>query len=225
MVLAAMLLRFPGAQLGQQLLLQRDGLLHGGQDGGPIQLLPRSGEDGGSGVELSEEGYRPVQLVLGQSTGAGKEDGSSGFHLIFIELTKVLQVGPHLGGVDHSDKAVELQFGNLGGGIFHRGHHVGQLAHTGGFDEDAVGVELCLHVLQGLGEVTYQGAADASGGHLGDLHAGVFQEAAVNADLAKLIFNEHQLLAGVGPVQQFLDQGGFPGPQKAGDDIDLGHSG
>ena len=34
------------------------------------------------------------------------------------------------------------------GGVLHRHDHVGQLAHAGGLDEDAVRVELSLHVLQ-----------------------------------------------------------------------------
>ena len=31
-----------------------------------------------------------------------------------------------------------------------------------------------------------------------DLHAGILQETAVDADLAELVFNEHQLLALIG---------------------------
>lgn len=42
------------------------------------------------------------------------------------------------------------------GGVLHRHDHVGQLAHAGGLDEDAVRVELSLHVLQRLVEVPHQ---------------------------------------------------------------------
>ena len=84
-------------------------------------------------------------------------------------------------------------------------------------------MELSLHVLQRLVEVPHQGAADAPGGHLADLDAGLLQKAAVDADLAELVLDEHQLLAGEGLGQQLLDEGGLAGPQEAGDDVDLGH--
>ncbi|SCJ73638.1 Uncharacterised protein [uncultured Blautia sp.] len=70
-------------------------------------------------------------------------------------------------------------------------------------------MELSLHVLQRLVEVPHQGAADAPGGHLADLHAGLLQKAAVNADLAELVLDQHQLFAGKGLRQQLFDKSGF----------------
>jgi len=84
-------------------------------------------------------------------------------------------------------------------------------------------VELSLHVLQRLVEVPHQGAADAPGGHLADLHAGLLQKAAVNADLAELVLDQHQLFAGKGLRQQLFDKSGLAGAKEAGDNINFGH--
>ena len=63
-----------------------------------------------------------------------------------------------------------------------------------------------LHdLVQGLAEVPHQGAADAAGVHLGDLDAGLLEEAAVNADLAELVFDQHDLLALQGVLQQLFN--------------------
>ena len=75
----------------------------------------------------------------------------------------------------------------------------------------------------GLAEVPHQRAADAPGVHLGDLHPGVLEEAAVNADLTELVFDENDLLPLQGLVQQLFDECGLSGPQKAGDHVDFCH--
>ena len=51
--------------------------------------------------------------------------------------------------------------------------------------------------LQRSTEITYQRAANAALVHLCYLYAGVLHEAAVNANLAELILDKHQLLTGV----------------------------
>ena len=79
------------------------------------------------------------------------------------------------------------------------------------------------HLFQGGAEVAHQGAADAAGVHLGDLHSGVLQEAAVNADLAELVLDEHVLLALEGLAEELLDEGGLAGSQETGDNVDLRH--
>ena len=58
-------------------------------------------------------------------------------------------------------------------------------------------MELLEHLRQSLAEITYQRAANAALVHLCYLYAGVLHEAAVNANLAELILDKHQLLTGV----------------------------
>ena len=80
-----------------------------------------------------------------------------------------------------------------------------------------------MDLAQGLVKVAHQRAADAAGGHLADLHAGILQETAVDADLAKLVFNEHQLLALIGLAEHLLDERGLTGAQKARYNVDFCH--
>ena len=84
--------------------------------------------------------------------------------------------------------------------------------HAGGLDDDAVGGVVGQHLLQGGAEVAHQGAADAAGVHLGDLHTGVLEKTAVDADLAELVFDEDDLLTVEGLVQQLFDESGLAGP-------------
>ena len=81
-----------------------------------------------------------------------------------------------------------------------------------------------LHILQCRGKVAHQGAADAARGHLRNLHAALLQKAAIDADLAELVFNKHQLLALEGLFQQFLNEGGLTCTQETGNNIDFCHS-
>ena len=80
-----------------------------------------------------------------------------------------------------------------------------------------------MDLAQGLVKVAHQRAADAAGGHLADLHAGILQEAAVDADLAKLVFNEYQLLTLIGLAEHLLDERGLTGAQKARYNVDFCH--
>ena len=210
-----------GPDVGQQLLGQGVAL-HGPPDLRPGELVPGGGDDGGGGVVLPEQGHRGVQLVLAHAGGAAEQDGPGALHLVVEELAKVLHVHLALGGVDHGDEAAQLHGDLLAGGL-NGPDHVGQLAHAGGLDDHPVGGIGGDDLLEGLAEVAHQRAADAARVHLGDLDARVLEEAAVDADLAELIFDEHQLLALVDLLQQLADQRGLARPQKAGDDVDLGH--
>ena len=212
-----------GPHLRQQFVCQGD-LLNGGEDGLAVQRVPGSGEDGGVRVFLPEHAGGGLQLLLAQLLGPGEDDGAGVFNLIVVELAEILHVDPHLGGVGHGDEAVQLQFRGLGGGVLHGHDHVGELSHAGGLNEDAVRVELGGHVLESLVEVPHQGAADAAGGHLGNLDAGLLQKAAVNADFAELVFNEDQLFPLERLRQQLFDEGGLARPQEARDNVNFRHS-
>ena len=199
-------------------------LFHRGEDGLAGELIPGGGEDGGVGVLLPQQGHGGLQLLLAQLLGTAEDDGAGGLDLVVVKLAEVLHVDLHLGRVGHGDEAVELHVGLVLHGVLHGHDHVAELAHAGGLDEDAVGVELVLHLDEGLVEVAHQGATDTARGHLADLHAGLLQEAAVDGDLAELIFDQHQLFALIGLGQQLFDQSGFARAQEAGHDVDFCHS-
>ena len=215
--------RVLGLHPGQQLVGQRN-LLDGAEDGLAVQYVPGGGQDGGAGVLLPQQGHGGLQLLLAQLLRPAEDDRPGGLDLVVVELAEVLHVDLDLGGVGHGDEAVQLHVRHVLHGVLHRHDHVAELAHAGGLDEDAVGVELLVYLLQRLVEVAHQGAADAAGGHLTDLHAAVLQKAAVDADLAELVLDEHQLLALERLRQQLLDQGRLARAQKAGYDVDFCHS-
>ena len=186
--------------------------LHGGEDLRPGELVPGGGEDGGLGVLLPQQSDGSVQLVLVDLLSAGQDDGAGVLHLVVEELAEVLHIHLGLGGVHHGDKAVQMQVGALGLDPLHGGHHVGQLAHPGGLDDNAGGGVVGQHLLQGRAEVAYQGAADAARVHLGNLHPGVLEKAAVNADFTEFVLNEDDFFPLKALIQQLLDEGGLAGP-------------
>ena len=169
----------------------------------------------------AQQGHNILQLLFGHAGGTGQDDTAGVFDLIVEELTEVLHIHFALVGVGHRGKAVEdgvLHLQALNGT-----DDVGQFAHAGGLDQNAVGMVLLQHLTQGLAEIAHQAAADAAGVHLGDLDAGILQETAVNADLAELILDEHQLFALIGLLNELFNQRSLTCAQKTGKNIDLGH--
>ena len=209
-----------GGQLGQ-LGLEGVLLLHGLQDLLAGELLPGGGDDGGHLVVFPQESHHVPELFVLHPRRAAEDDGAGVLDLVVEELTEVLHIHFALGGVGHGGEAVED--GVLHLQVFDGPDDVGQLAHAGGLDEDAVGVILLHHLAQGPAKVAHQAAADAAGVHLGDLDAGILEEAAVDADLAELIFDEDELFPLIGLADELLDQGRFARAEEAGENIDLCH--
>ena len=210
MVIVVVMLAADGAyvlflQLGQS-CGQGVPSLDGGQQLAAGELIPGGGHHQSLGIVLLQQGHGGVQPDLGNAVGAAEHDGRGVFHLIVEELTEVFHIHLALGGVHHGDQGVELDIRRAALDGF---GHVGQLAHAGGLDEDAVRGEFFHHLGQGLREIAHQRAADAAGAHLPDLDARVLQEAAVDGDIAEFVFDQHQLLAGVGFGDELLDQGGL----------------
>ena len=201
--------------------LQRVPALHGVQDLPAVQLAPGGGDNDGTGVFLPQQLHGLVDFLLAHAAGAAEDEAAGGGHLVVIELPEVLHIHLHLGGVHHGDEAVDHHLAVLA--ALHGGHHIRELAHPGGLDEDAVGGVLLLHLPEGGAEVPGEGAADAPGVHLVHMDARVLQKAPVNADLAKLVLYQHQLLALIGLRDELFDQRRFARAQKTGKNIDLGH--
>ena len=195
---------------------------HGLQDLLTGQLVPCGGHDGSGGVLLAQHGDRSGDLLFAGGLGAAEQDAACVADLVVVELAEVLHIHLHLVHIGHGDKAVQLHIQMLGH-AFHSAGHIGELAHAGGLDDDAVGVVLLHHLLQGGAEVAHQRAADAAGVQLVDLDAAFLQKAAVNADLAELVLDQHHLLADKGLFDELFDQGSFTGTKEAGENIDFGH--
>ena len=186
------------------------------------QVIPGCGDDGCHTVVLPEHGHCGIQLSLGNGIGTGQNDGRSSLHLVVVELAEVLHIHLDLARIGNRYRVAQ---GNLVVGHFvHRADDVGQLAHTGGLNENPVRVILLDDLLQSLAEVTHQRAADAAGVHLGNVDTRILEETAVNADFAELVFNQHQLLSLVAFGNQLFDQSRLAGSQKSGKNIDFCHS-
>ena len=203
-----------------QRLLQGVAVLDGVPELPAAQLRPGGGDDHRAGIALPQQGDGGLEPVLRDAAGAAQDDGPGVAHLVVVELPEVFDVHLCLGRVaDH------------GGGVhFHALHplhgadDVAELAHAAGLDQDAVGVVLLHHLMQRLGEIAHQGTADAAGVQLVHPDARLGQKAAVDADLAELVLDQHQLLALIGLGDQLLDERGLTRPQKAGKNVNFCHN-
>ena len=204
-----------------QLLCQGSIAFHSLQQLISGQLLPRCGYDGSLRIALTEQGDRPIQLLPVDAVRTGKDNSLGGFHLVIIKLAKITHIDLDLGGIYHRHRVSQCHL--FTGKLLHCAHHIRQLAHTGRLDQDPVRGILLQHLLQCLTEIANQTAANTAGVHLRDLDACLLQKTAVNADLTKLIFDQHQLLTLVAFLDQFFDQRSFTCTQKAGINIDLCH--
>ena len=213
-VMVVMVLMLHALHLGPQAVF-----LHGLLDLGAVQLGPGRGDQTRVVVEPLEQFNRFQDLGIFGGVGTAHDDQVGIGHLVVEELAEVAHVHLCLARVHHGDLGADLRALDP----LHSGGNVGELAHAGRLDDDAVGGKILHDLLQRLGEVAHQSAADAAGIHLGDLHTGVFQEAAVYGDLAELIFDQDQLLAFVTLGDQFADQRSLARAQKAGINVDLRH--
>ncbi len=206
---------------GVELSRKGGGLLHGREDLRAGQIVPRGSDDDRLGVLFPQKGYGVGDLLLGAGLGVAENDGACVLDLVVVELTEVLHIHLALVGIGNGGVAVEHHVVREHG--LHRANDVRELANARGLDEDAVRSVLRHYLCQSLGEVAYQGAADAAGVHLVDGDTGILQEAAVDADLAELVLDEDDFLSGVGFGQELFDKGSLTGSQKAGEYIDFGH--
>ena len=161
------------------------------------------------------------QLGLAHALGAAEDDGAGVLHLVAPELAEVLHVHARPGGVDHRGEAAGDEVGVAQ--ILHGAYHVGELAHAAGLYQHAVGAVFGLDLLQSLGKIADQAAADAAGTHLAYLYSGLFEEAAVHGNFAELVLYEHQLFALVGLGYELLYQRCLARAEKTGKNIDFGH--
>ena len=172
-------------------------------------------------VVLTEHSNCRIQFLLWDAVSTGENNRTGSFNLVVIELTKVLHIDLYLAGIYHSNGTIQHDI--LIGDLFNGSHHIGQLAHAGGFNDNSIRVIICNYLIQRLSKVTYQTTADATGIHFGNIDTCILQKATVYADFAKLIFNENQFLACITFCNHFFDQCCFSCSQEAGVYINFSH--
>ena len=183
------------------------------------QLIPGRCDDGCLLVVLAQHCHSSIQFGLRHRIGAGQNDGRCGFNLIVVELAEVLHIDFHLTAVHNSHSIAQSDL--ISHNLLHSTNDIGQFAHTGGFNDNAVRIVLLNNLSQSLAEIAHQRAADTAGVHFSDIDAGILQETAIDADLAEFIFDENQLLSLIGLLNHFLDKGGLTCTQKTGIDINF----
>ena len=193
--------------------------LHGLQQLCAGKILPGSRYHRCIGIVLPQQRNGCIQLCLGNHIRTGKDDRFGGFDLIVIELAEILHIHLDLAGINHSDGTAQRNC--IIGHLFHSCDHIGKLANAGGLDDDPIRSILIDHLGQSLAKITHQGAANTAGIHLGNVNAGILQKSAVNANLTKFVFDQHQFFPLISLRDHFFDQCCLAGAQKAGINIDF----
>ena len=199
--------------------LQRVGALDCLQNLLAVELVPGGRDNDGLGVALPQQGQGGFQLFGADAAGAAEHDGPRVADLVVVEFAEVLDVQLALRRVADRHRRVHVHALHA----LHRADDVAQLADAAGLDQDAVGVVGFHDLVQRLGEIAHQGAADAAAVELVHLDARLGHEAAVDADLAEFVLDQHKLLAHVGLGNPLFDQRGLARAQEAGKKVYFRH--
>ena len=174
-----------------ELLLDGIASLHCRQKLLAVKLTPRGCYDGCRCVVCAQKCDRLVKLCLRNRIGVREHDATGVLDLIVEELAKVFHIHLALFHVDDRGEAIELHA--LRRNVLHRTDDIRKLANARGLDENAIGMIGCENLLERLAEIANKRAADASAVHFGHLNACVLHKAAVDANLAEFVFNQHEL--------------------------------
>ena len=209
--------------LGKELQLLFKGILvlHRFENLCAGELIPRGGNDGGVLVVLAQQSDAGFKLFGLDTVRAAQNDGVCVLDLVVIELAEVLHIHFALVCIGNGGEAIQRNVFHVQ--VLHGTDHIAQLAYAGRLDQNAVRVVGLQHLTQRLAEVAHKAAADAALAHLGDFNAGVLQKAAVNGNLAELVFDEDELFALKSFGDQLADQRGFACAEEAGKNIDFRH--
>ena len=194
---------------------------HSGENILAVKVIPRGSNDSGVGIVLAKKLNALGNLMILGSLGMRENDCRGVSDLVVIELAKVLHIHLALVDIGNGGKGVEsgvLPLNGLSGS-----DNIGKLTDAGGLDNNAVGIVLLKHLSQGLRKIADERAADTARIHLGDLDTGIGKEAAVNRNIAELVFNKNYLFAGVSLLDQLLYKSGFSGAEEAGEYVDFRH--
>ena len=201
------------AYILEKLLCELVLTLHSGKDLLAVDIIPGSGNDGSLVVKLLYHCHSSCKLFLGKLLGTAENDGLCAFDLVLVELAEILHIHFDLGCIGNSSIAVEADLSAIN--IHHSLDDIGKLANARGLDKDTVRAELLQHLLQSLAEITYKRTAYTALVHLGDFDTCVLHKSAVNADLAELVLDKHELLTGVCFLEQLLYESGLTCSEKA----------
>ena len=170
------------------------------------------------GAEHSDDGR---DLFVRAFARVAENDTTRVLHLVVEEFAEVLHI--HLALVDVNDGREAVESRTFSRHTFDRADDVGQLTDARGLDQNAVGGKFLQHLFECLTEVADERAADTARVHLGDLNACVLHKAAIDADLAEFVFDQNELFARIGFLDELFQKSSLAGSEKAGDNIDFCH--
>ena len=162
-----------------------------------------------------------LALLGADQVGLGQQDAVGEAHLL-LRLAEIVQLLVRVLGVHQRDDGIEQVV--VADVLVHEKslRHRAGVGHAGGFDDDALEVELVRLALrpqlaQDAHQVAAHGAADAAVVHLDDLLARVLhQQLVVDAGLAELVFDDGDAAA-VLLLEDAVQQRGLAAAQKAGE--------
>ena len=183
------------------------------------QILPIGGDDGRIRVFFQKRDRLGDFLLVARMR---EDDAACVLHLIGKELAEIFQVHFALFRVDDRTERIQLRVGQSR--ALHGADHVRQLSDTGRLDDNAVGRVFRRNLFERFCKISDERAADTAGVHLRDLNPRVLQKAAVYADLAELVFDEHDLFALIDFLNELFNERRFPCAQKSRKNIDPDHT-
>ena len=204
-----------------QFCFQRIAMFHCFQNLHAFQLIPGSSNDRSILIMLAQQSDTLGDLVLTHAIGTAENDAVCIFYLIIEKFAEILHIHFAFFCIYYRCKAIQLNICIID--ILHCQNYIAQFTYTGGLYQNTVRCIFIQYLLHCGTEVTYQTAADTSGGHFVDLNPGLLHEHAVDTDLAEFILDQHQLFATINFVDQFFDQRGLAGTQKSRKNINLRH--
>ena len=208
MAMFMLLVRFRGKafKLGGKGVL----FLDRGENIRTLQILPIGGDDGRIRVFFQQRDRLGDFLLVAR---VRKDDAACILHLIGKELAEIFQVHFALFRVDDGTERIQLRVGQSR--ALHGADHVRQFSDAGRLDDNAVGRVFRRNLFERFGKISDERAADTAGVHLRDLNPRVLQKAAVYADLAELVFDEHDLFALIDFLNELFNERRFPCAQKS----------
>ena len=186
-----------------------------------VNLLPWGGDEDGIGILLSDESNAIGEFTLGGLTGVREDDRGCVLNLVVVELAKVLHIHFALVDIDNNGVGAKLCIGAVN--TLYRLDNVGELSDTRGLNDDAVGMKFVKHTAKCGGKITDKRAADTARIHLGNLDASITEEAAVNTDFAKLVFDKDEFFTDISLGDEFFYESGLSRTEKAGKNIYFRH--
>ena len=152
------------------------------------QLIPWCRNNWCMFILFTKQMYAFFNLLIIHHLSTAHNNCRSVFYLIIIKFSKVLHIKLCFLSIYNRKLAINHN-------VIVRFHsfdcfcYIRKLSNTGWFDDDTVWVVFFQHFFQRLAEVTNQSTTNTSGVHFCNLYSCILQEATINSNFTKFVFN------------------------------------